>query len=85
MFGALVITHQLSPYIVFAGVAGLWVLGVLRRPLVMITLAIMLVAYAAIHLSAVDQNNILSGFSWSNAEGSQGLSQRPPSKRWRAS
>ena len=78
IFCAIVVTHQLSPYMVFAGVAGLWVLGVLRHPLIMLALAIMLVGYPFLHLAAVDQNPVLSGFSASNATGVQGFRQASP-------
>jgi hypothetical protein len=78
LFGAIAITHQLSPYIIFVGVAGLWVLGVLRRPCVVLTLAIVIVAYPLLHLAAIDQNHFLTGFSFSNATGSQGLAPATP-------
>jgi hypothetical protein len=78
VFGAITITHQLSPYIVFAGVACLWVLGVLRRPLVVLTLGIILVAYPLLHLAAVDQNQVLNGFSFSNLTGIRGFKVASP-------
>jgi hypothetical protein len=73
VFGAITITHQMSPYIVFVGIAGLWALGAFRHPLVMLTLAIMLVGYACLHLAAIDHNQFLTGFRFSNATGKQGL------------
>ena len=69
IFGAIVITHQLSPYVVFAGVACLWVLGVLRHWPVVLTLAMMLVIYPLLHLPAVDHNHLLTGFSFSKSAG----------------
>jgi hypothetical protein len=73
IFGAIVITHQFSPYVVFAGVAGLWVLGVLRHPLVVLFLAIIPVVYLLLHLPAIERNNLLTGFSFSNATGTASL------------
>jgi hypothetical protein len=78
VFGALTITHQLSPYFIFAGVACLWALGVLRHPLVVLTLPIMLVGWALLHLPAVDHNQLLTGFSLSNATGTAGLLPASP-------
>jgi hypothetical protein len=78
IFGAIVITHQLSPYVVFVGVAGLWVLGVLRHPLVVLILAITLLAYASLHPQAIDKNQLLTGFSLSNATGSASLLPASP-------
>ena len=69
VFGAITITHQLSPYFVFADVAALWVLGILRHPLVVVILAITLVGYPLLHLPSLDHNQWLSGFSFSNATG----------------
>jgi hypothetical protein len=78
VFGAGVITHQLSPCIIFVGVAALWVLGVLRRLPVVLALAIALVGYTLLHLPAVDHNQLFTGFSLSNATGKPGLS--PPTQ-----
>jgi hypothetical protein len=77
IFGALTITHQISPYFVFAGVACLWALGVLRHLPIVMALAVMLLGYTLLHLPALDQNNLLTGFSVSNATGSQGLANSP--------
>src|SRR5450755_1416623 len=73
LFVALTITHQLSPYVVFAGVVGLWALGILRHPLLVLTLTIIVVIYPLLHLAAVGQNDLLNGFSFNNATGTQGL------------
>lgn len=73
LFAAITVTHQLSPYIVFAGVFGLWVLGVLRRPLLVLALAATIIAYPLLHLPAIDHNHLLTGFSLSNATGNQSL------------
>jgi len=78
MFGAVIITHQLSPYIVFVGVIGLWVLGVMRHPLIILTLGIMLIIYPLLHLAAIDHNQFLTGFSLSNATGKPGLAATSP-------
>jgi hypothetical protein len=80
LFGALIITHQLSPYVVFAGVVGLWVLGVLRRPVVLLTLVAMIVLYPLVHLSAIDHNQLLTGFSFSNATGKQSTGPGSPAQ-----
>ena len=69
MFGAITVTHQLSPYFVFVSVAGLWVLGVLRHPLVVLILVIALVAYyPLLHLASLNHNQWLSLFNPSNAD-----------------
>lgn len=73
VFGAMIITHQLSPYMVFAGVIGLWVLGTLRRPRLVLVFALMLVIYPFLHLAAVDHNPLLTGFHLSNATGTEGF------------
>ena len=77
LFGAIVITHQLSPFMAFAGVAALWALGVLRRPLLVLGLVILLVAYPLLHLTAVQHNFVLNGFSFSNATGQGATSPTP--------
>ena len=69
VFGAIVITHQLTPYVVFSGVACLWALGVLRHWPVVLTLAMMLVIYTLLHLPAVDHNQLLTGFSFGKSVG----------------
>jgi hypothetical protein len=71
LFAAITVTHQLSPYIVFAGVFGLWVLGVLRRPLLVLALVATIAVYPLFHLAAIDHNQLLTGFSLSNAAGNQ--------------
>ena len=75
VFGAIVITHQLTPYAVFAGVAALWALGVFRHPSVMIILAIVVIGYTLLHLPAVNNNQLLAVFKFSNATGTTGLTQ----------
>ena len=78
LFVALTITHQLSPYVVYAGVVGLWALGILRHPLLVLVLTIIVVIYPLLHLAAVGQNDLLNGFSFSNATGTQGLTSPTP-------
>jgi hypothetical protein len=69
LFTAIVITHQMSPYIVLAGVLSLWVLGVLRQPFLILILTAIALCYILLHAAAVDQNFVLNGFSFSNATG----------------
>jgi hypothetical protein len=69
LFAAIVITHQMSPYIVLLGVLGLWILGVLRKPVLILILAVIALIYILLHTAAVDQNFVLNGFSFSNATG----------------
>ena len=47
LFGSITITHQLSPYVVFTGVVVLWALGILRHPLLVLTLTIIVVTYSS--------------------------------------
>jgi len=77
LFVALTITHQLSPYVVFAGVVCLWALGILRHPLLVLILTIIVVIYPLLHLAAVGQNDLLNGFSFDNATG-KGLTSPTP-------
>ncbi len=80
LFGAIMVTHQLSPYIVFAGVAVLWILGVLRhRPVVLVLLA-MVVIYPLLHLTAISQNPVLDMLDFSNATGTKGFVQASPAQ-----
>lgn len=69
IFVAIVITHQLSPYIIFAGVVALWIVGVLRRPLLVLTLAVTLMAFLLLHWQVAVHNDLLTGFRLSNATG----------------
>ena len=78
IFVAIIIVHQLSPYMVFAGVIGLWVVGVLRRPLFILLLAAMLAAYPLLHLPAVDHTSPFSAFDFSNAVGNNNLALSTP-------
>jgi hypothetical protein len=78
LFGAIVVTHQLSPYIVLAGIIVLWVLGVLRHRLLMLSIVIMLVAYLLLHLTVIEQNPIVNVFDLSNAFGVRGFTQASP-------
>ena len=78
LLAAITVTHQLSPYIVFAGVAALWVLGVLRRPLLLLAMLVVIGGYPLLHFAAVSQNSILTGLSVSNATGTKGLAQATP-------
>ena len=65
IFTAITVMHQLSPYFVFASVAGLWVLGVFRRPRVIAVLATILLGYPLLHIGALSHNQWLTGFSFS--------------------
>lgn len=80
LFGAITITHQLSPYIVFAGVAALWVLGMLRQPVLVLVLMAFLVIYPALHLTVIDQNPMLNGFDISNTTGVKGFAVASPAQ-----
>jgi hypothetical protein len=80
LFGAIMVTHQLSPYIVFAGVAALWALGILRHRLVALILLTMVVAYPLLHLSVIVQNPVLNIFDLSNAEGTRGFTEASPAQ-----
>src|ERR1019366_2030027 len=62
----------------FLGVGGLWALGVLRHWPVVLTLAMMPVVYALLHLPAVDHNQLLTGFNFDNAAGKPGLTSSSP-------
>jgi hypothetical protein len=75
---AITVTHQLSPYMLFAGIVALWILGVLRHPVVLLGIVIIIVGYPLLHLTAVNQNSILNGISFSNATGTKGLEQATP-------
>jgi hypothetical protein len=78
VFGAIIITHQLSPYIAFAGFVGLWALGVMRRPLIIVTLGITLIIYCLLHLSAIDHNQFVTGFNPSADAGEPGSEATSP-------
>ena len=78
LFGAITITHQLSPYFVFSGVVSLWLLGAFRHPWVVLAFAVMLAAFAALHLPAIDSNQFLTGFHLSNVTGTAGLLPTSP-------
>ena len=69
LFGAILVTHQLSPWIVFAGVVVLWILGVLRHPPVVLVPAVMLLVYLLSHWEAIGQNPVLNLLDFSNATG----------------
>ena len=69
VFVAITVTHQLSPYFVFASVAGLWVLGVFRKPRVVAALAIVLLGYPLLHFGALSHNQWLTGFSLTGSTG----------------
>lgn len=78
IFGAIMITHQLTPLFVITGVTCLWILGVLRRPGLIVTLAIMIVVFESLHLPAVARNQILTGFHLSNVAGTASLIPASP-------
>jgi hypothetical protein len=67
IFTAISVTHQLSPYFVFISVAALWVIGASRSVRLGVTLLIVLFGYPLLHLSAVEHDQLLSGFSFSNS------------------
>jgi hypothetical protein len=73
LFGAIIITHQLSPYFVFAGVISLWALGVFPHPRIVLIFVVMLVTFDALHLPAIDHNQLLTGFHLSNVTGTASL------------
>lgn len=77
IFAAMITTHELTPYVVFVGLLGMWVIGVFRHPFLLLVLALMLIGYPLLRWSAIDANQLFNGFSFSNAAGSQGL--KPPS------
>jgi hypothetical protein len=78
VFGAIIVTHQLSPYIALAGFVGLWVLGVMRRPLIIVTLGVTLIIYCLLHLAAIDHNQFITGFNPSSAAGQPGSAATSP-------
>lgn len=73
LFLAIVVTHQLTPFMLLGGILCLWLLGVLRNSLVVSACAFLAFLYPVLHLPAVTQNSLLSGFSFFNAAGTQGL------------
>jgi hypothetical protein len=75
LFAAIEVTHQLSPLMVFGGLACLWILGVIRQPAVMVVLLVITVGYPVLHLTAVSQNSLLDGFNFSNVTGGPAVSQ----------
>jgi hypothetical protein len=75
LFGAIMITHQLSPYIVFGGVAVLWLLGVLRNRALLLIFVVMIAGYPLLHLTAISQNPVLNVFDLTNATGTKGFVQ----------
>ena len=75
LFAAVSVTHQLSPFMVLGGWVCLWILGVIREPIVMLILLVIAVGYPALHLAAVSQNSLLDGFSFTNVVGGPGVSQ----------
>jgi hypothetical protein len=82
LFTAIVVTHQLSPYMVFAGAAALWLLGVLRHRAILITIAIVLLGYYLLHLPAALENEVLNGLSFSNITGQQGIIPSSPQQQF---
>jgi hypothetical protein len=69
LFAAAVITHQMTPEMLLISLTGLWILGVLRQPFLMLTLVAITSGYLLLHFSAVDQNFVINGFSFANAAG----------------
>ena len=45
LFGAIVVTHQLSPYMILGSLICLWLLGILRQPLLILIFAIAIIGY----------------------------------------
>ena len=78
IFGAITITHQMTPYVLFAGLISLWILGALRSRSIVLTIVIILLGYASLHLPAIDQNQVFNGFSLDNVAGKQGLTSPSP-------
>lgn len=69
LFGAIVVTHQMSPALVLAGLGCLWILGVLRQPVITLSLVAVTLCYLALHIPALQHNFVLNGFSFSNTTG----------------
>ena len=78
LFGAITITHQMSPYVVFVGVISLGILGVFRHWSTVSIFALILAAYAFLHLSAISHNDLLTGFDLDTVAGQQGLKTTTP-------
>lgn len=77
-FGAIVVTHQMSPALVLAGLGCLWILGLLRQPVVTLGLVGVTLCYLLLHLPAVQHNFILNGFSFSNTTGKPDITNPSP-------
>lgn len=73
LFLAIVVTHQLTPYMILGSLVCLWILGVLRDTLVVAGCAFLAFGYAALHLPAVDANSLLTGFNILNGAGTEGF------------
>jgi hypothetical protein len=69
VFGAIVVTHQISPALVLAGLGGLYILGVLRNPVVTRSVVLVTLFYLLLHVTALQHNIVFNGFSFSNATG----------------
>jgi hypothetical protein len=61
VFGAVVVVHQLSPYLVVAGIALLTVSGLVRPRWVVVGLAGVMIAYLVPHLDYLQRSHNLSG------------------------
>lgn len=72
-FGAIVVTHQMSPALVLAEVGCLWLLGILRRPITILSLMTIATGYLLLHIPALQHNFVLNGFSFSNTTGKPGI------------
>jgi hypothetical protein len=72
LFAAIVITHQLTPFILIGGALCLYMIGALRRPWLIAALAAVLLGFTVLHLPAVGGNHVLSGFRISNLMGNAG-------------
>ena len=80
LFGAITITHQMTPYIVLAGIMALWVLGILRSRSIVLALVMTLSAYTFLHLPAIDHNQVFNGFHLNNVAGKQGITSPSPAQ-----
>ena len=74
LFGAIVITHQMTPALVLTGLSCLWILGILRRPVVILSFTTVALCYLLLRIPALQHNFVLNGFSFSNTTGKPNIS-----------
>lgn len=78
LFAAIVVTHQMSPALVLAGLGGLWILGVLRNPIITRSVVAVTLCYLLLHVPAIQHNFVLNGFSFSNTTGKPFITDPSP-------